>query len=81
MMEGSCSAECFVTDSVTCGYQTSSGRKQRNYPVQCVTAWHAANVGLSYPAILVTFSNVHLKSHSIQNLYNVTRESIVAQLI
>lgn len=32
----SCSAECFVTDSVTCGQQTRPGRKQRRYPVQCL---------------------------------------------
>lgn len=48
MMERSCSAECFLTDSVTSGYQMRSGRKLRNYPVHCVTAWHAAVVDLFF---------------------------------
>lgn len=53
---GSCSAECFATDPVTCGQRTRSGWRQRNYPVQCSAVWQAASVGLSYPAILVAFA-------------------------
>lgn len=66
MMEVSGSAECFVTDSVTCGQQTRSGMKRRNDLVQCVTVWQAASVGLSYSAILVAFSSIdsHQLLHS-----------------
>lgn len=46
--EMSCSAECMVTDSVTSGYQAGNLSSSGDYPVHCVTAWHAAFVGLFF---------------------------------
>lgn len=42
------SVECVVTDSVTSGYQAGNLTSSGDYPVRCVTAWHAAFVGLFF---------------------------------